>query len=67
MKQISRKQQFNLNDLVMKQYAIVHNGKCSGKKIREIGPSICLITFKQINCTRDDYNTSIKIHKRYKI
>ena len=45
----------------------MQNGKSSGKKIREIGPSICLITFKQINCTRDDYNTSIKIHTSNKI
>ena len=67
MKQISRKQQFNLNDFVVKQYAIVCNGKCSGKKIRDIGPSICLVTFKQINYTRDDYNTSIKIHISNKI
>ena len=45
----------------------MQNGKSSGKKIREIGPSICLITFKKINCTRGDYNTSIKIHTRNKI
>ena len=37
------------------------------EKKREIGPSICLITFKKINCTRDDYNTSIIIHTRNKI
>ena len=37
------------------------------KKNRDIGPSICLVTFKQINYTRDDYNTSIKIHISNKI
>ena len=37
------------------------------EKNRETGPSIFLITFKQINYTRDDYNTSIKIRTSNKI